>query len=108
MSCAVVCHANAGPTFDLCVVARYEDSMCESLSGNPTSAQEEKMRVTHALEQRAMNAVSGFMLCHAAFNANRCGKVSESVSCVGSVQRFRFSLPQASAWFATSARIGKA
>jgi hypothetical protein len=101
-------HANAAMTLDLCVVARYEDSMCENLSGNPSPAQVEKMRVTHALEQRAMNAVSGFMLCHAAFNAHRCAKVSESVSCVGSVQRLRFFLPQASAWLATSARIGNA
>ena len=106
---ALLCvHASAGPTFVLCVVAGYEDSMCNNLSGNPTSAEVEKMRVTLALEQRAMNAVSGFMLCHAAFNAHRCGKVSESVSCVGSVHQLRFCLPQASAWLATSARIGNA
>jgi len=106
---ALLCvHANAGPTFDLCVVARYEDSMCENLSGNPTSDQVDKMRVIHAQEQRAMNAVSGFMLCHAALNAHRCVKVSESVSCVGSVQHLRFCFPQASEWLAASAGIGNA
>ena len=68
----------------------------------------EKISVTHALEQRAMNAVSGFILCHAAFIAHRCAKVSESVSCVGSVQQLRFCLPQASAWLETSVRIGNA
>ena len=106
---ALLCvHANAGPTFDLCVVARYEDSMCENLSGNPTSDQVDKMRVIHAQEQRAMNAVSGFMLCHAALNAHRCVKVSESVSCVGSVQHLRFCFPQASEWLAASAGNGNA
>jgi len=106
---ALLCvHANAGPTFDLCVVARYEDSMCENLSGNPTSDQVDKMRVIHAREQRAMNAVSGFMLCHAALNAHRCVKVSESVSCVGSVQHLRFCFPQASEWLAASAGNGNA